>query len=187
MILCDSSSREAFSESANEIGESDSEDEDSVSDTVDNSQLSLIEEFAASVAPLNPQISSVLVSIKDHIVDGVTLKLQSMITHPCQYGTGQHPYSGSCSPISDLRGASSRRALVDSRRSRRARQRRVYEDDGNSSGRDSDDGQEINRRASVRRPEDPKSACPFVKGYPESEKLARLCYKTGWPTVHRVK
>lgn len=171
---------DSLSSPAGETGESDSEDANS---TTDNGGPSIIEAFVASGAPFNPQISPVLISIKDDIVDRISLKLQSITVHPGQHGARQHPYSGSVSSASELQGAGSWRGIGASRGSRR---RRADEDD-DISGRDNSDDQERNSRASALGPGGQKFACPFFKRYPESDKLGRRCYGPGWPTVHRVK
>lgn len=179
-------SQDPGSEYTEETGESDFEDNDSVSDMADNNGISLIEAFIASTAlksPLSPQICSVLSRVIDKTVDRITSKLQSMIVHPHNHhGARQHPYSGSASDPNQASG--SRRGTNGSRSSR---WRRVGEDNDQNSGRDNGDDENNNRWGSSSGLGNPKFACPFFKKYPENDKLAGSCYGPGWPDVHRVK
>ena len=187
-VPCGSGDYPVSQETEDNTEDSDYEDADTVSNCTDDSEVSIIEAFAASEALLSPQIISALLSIQDDIVDRISLTLHSIAVHHGQHGTRQHPYypSGSVSSTSGFQGTGSWRGSGASRGSGR---KRANEDDDDTSerGGSDDDKAGNNRGSAALRPESRKFACPFLKRYPNNNKLGRRCYGPGWPTVHRVK
>ncbi|KAH6985853.1 hypothetical protein BKA56DRAFT_579251 [Ilyonectria sp. MPI-CAGE-AT-0026] len=168
------------------------DNDDGTSDITEHTDLSLIEAFEASQMPFDPVLLSVLMSLKDEVVDRVKRKLELMWLQA--HGTRQHPSNQASSslPSSEQNGESTEKTSPR-RDSTTYRKRPLSNDeDGDAAGgRDDDDGERRKRKDTALRSTAGerlrKFACPFCKRYPKSENLQKSCYGPGWNSVHRVK
>jgi hypothetical protein len=179
-----------FDGPTNEISESDTNSSDALSDIASDAEWTIIEAFEASVPPFSAQLLSVLISMRDETIDRVRPRLQAMIA-PDPHGTRQHPagqHSGSGASTSSLSNEHWNPAN-DLYSSRKSRQLRGHNDDGNDSGADDDnEGTQKYELASGSGPY-PRArfACVFLKRFPERKRLTGPCYGPGWVDVHRIK
>ncbi len=176
---------------SNQTAQDMSDDEDTMSDVTDHTDLSLIEAFNASPTPFDPILLSVLISLKEEVVNRIRRRLQTMMLQRAgnEQRSMQDENSSSSSSQSPS-GSADKVSLTTS--SSTGRKRALDEDEGSNSGRGGDDDDEKRKRmasTSKTRLEERlrKFACPFYKRYPESEKLQKSCHGPGWPTVHRTK
>lgn len=168
------------------------DNDDAMSDITEHTDLSLIEAFEASLMPFDPALLSVLMSLKDDVVDRVKRKLELMWLQA--HGTRQHPsnQAGSSRHPSEQNGESADKPspLRDSTTYRK-RPLSKDEDGDTAGGGDNDDGERRKRKDTALRSTAGeclrKFACPFCKRYPKSENLQKSCHRPGWHSVHRVK
>ncbi len=178
---------------SDQTAQDSSDDEDTLSDVTDHTDLSLIEAFEASPTPFDPVLLSVLLSLKEEVVDRVRRRLQTMMVQkagnqerPMQ---DNDPYSSSFQFQLGKANKISGTTNLPARRKRRA----LDEDEGGDSGWEGDeDGGKRKRRDSTTRTQLEahlirKFACPVYKRYPDSQNLQKSCHGPGWSTVHRVK
>jgi hypothetical protein len=171
-----------------ELGERGNDNSDTMSEIVSNSEMSIIgtAQTLHVAAPFSPQLLSVLMTMKEEIVDRIRPRLQSMITSDT-HGTHQHPAGQPSSSSSPASGLHSARGLGPSRKHR---QRRNHDDDGHDSGAEDGDNEEMEKQAlasdSGLHPKR-RFACIFLKRFPESKSLTGACHGPGWVSVHRIK
>lgn len=175
-------------EPTEKIGERENGNSDTMSEIVSNSEMSIIETAQAlhTVAPFSPRLLSLLVSMKEEIVDRIRPRLQSMTTSDT-HGTRQHPAGQESSSGSPTSGPHSARRPGPSRR---YRQQRNHDDDSYDSGADDGDNEDMEKQASTPgfgvHPKK-RFACIFLKRFPESKDLTGACHGPGWISVHRLK
>ncbi len=172
-----------------------SDDDDTMSDVTDHTDLSLIEAFDASPTPFDPILLSLLMSLKEEAVDRIRRRLQTMMLQGG--GTQQRPMqdnnANSSSSQSHTRNADRISGTIGlpNGRKRALDEDEDEDEDGNPGQGGGDDGERKKRRdltsgtqlgERLR-----KFACPFCKRYPNSKKLPKSCHGPGWPSVHRVK
>ena len=168
-----------------------SDDEDTMSDVTDHTDLSLIEEFDASPTPFDPILLSVLISLKEEVVDRIRRRLQTMMLQSA--GTQQRPMQDDNSSSSSSQPPSANADKISLTTSLpTGRKRALDEDEGSNPGRGAgDDGEKRKRMDSTSRTRREerlrKFACPFYKRYPDSENLQKACHRSGWGSVHRTK
>jgi hypothetical protein len=170
-----------------------SDDEDTMSDVTDHTDLSLIEAFDASPTPFDPILLSVLISLKEEVVDRIRRRLQTMMLQST--GSQQRPMqddNSSPSSSESPSGNADRISVTTSVPTRRKRALDEDEDEGRNPGRQGgDDGEKRKRKDSTSRTQLEerlrKFACPFYKRYPNSENMQKACHGPGWGSVHRVK
>lgn len=164
--------------------------EDTMSDVTDHTDLSLIEAFETSPTPFHPALLSVLMSLKEEVVDRIKQRLQVIMLQA--HGSQERP-SGPNTSTSSQPGRSAGREENPSFLSAlpTLRKRPSDEDDGvsgrgNGDDRDGRKRQNITTRAQLE-VHLRKFACPFHKRYPDSNGLSKSCRAPGWSSVHRVK
>ncbi|KAK0642083.1 hypothetical protein B0T16DRAFT_224830 [Cercophora newfieldiana] len=168
-----------------------SDAEDTMSDVTDHTDLSLIEVFETSQTPFDPGLLSVLMSLKEEVVDRIKQRLQTIMLQ--EHGFQQHPtqHNTSGSTQSEASSGSAEKATSLSALPT-LRKRALDEGDDNSPGRENgDDGGRRKRKDTTTRAQLEahlrKLACPFHKRYPSNAKLSKSCHGPGWGSVHRVK
>jgi hypothetical protein len=165
--------------------------EETMSDVTDHTDLSLIEAFEAWPARFDPALLSLLVSLKEEVVDRIKQRLQAIIlqaqetqqrpTQPSASGSGQTQAS---------RGSAGRPEFLSALPTIR---KRAFEgDDDHPPGRGDEEDSEKRKRKDATSQAQLKDrlkklACPYYKRYPASDKLSKSCHAPGWDSVHRVK
>ena len=170
-----------------------SDDEDTMSDVTDHTDLSLIEAFDASPTPFDPILLSVLISLKEEVVDRIRRRLQTMMLQSA--GNQQRPMQDNNSSPSSSEAPSGNADRISVTTGLPTRRKRAFdedEDEGRNPGRrGGDDGEKRKRKDSTSRTQLEerlrKFACPFYKRYPNSENMQKACHGPGWGSVHRVK
>ncbi|KAK3899230.1 hypothetical protein C8A05DRAFT_37168 [Staphylotrichum tortipilum] len=163
-----------------------SDDDDTMSDVTDHTDLSLREAFDASPTPFGPVLLSLLITLKEEVVDRIRRRLQTMILQQRPMQHNRPGPSSSASPSGNADNIPPTTSLPTRRK------RALDDDDGSNPGRRGDnDGEKRKRKdpTSTAQVEESlrKFACPFYKRYPASEKLYKSCHGPGWGSVHRVK
>ena len=176
---------------SDQTAQDSSDDEDTLSDVTDHTDLSLIEAFDASPTPFDPVLLSVFISLKGEVVDRVRRKLQTMMLQGA--GNQERPMQDNNPDSSSFQFQPGKTNKISVTTNLPARRKRALdEDEGGNSGREGDeDGEKRKRRDSATRTQLEahlkKFACPVYKRYPDSENLQKSCHGPGWGTVHRVK
>ena len=154
------------------------------SDVTDHTDLSLIEAFEASLTPFGPILLSVLMSIKEDVVDRVKHRMKTMMlqAHGSPQPPAQDAPSSSSSPDNPVRAPLGNPPIP----------RKRALDDNDPSGDGDGNGDERRKRnnstsTKLLAENLKKFACPFCKRYPGSENLQKSCLGPGWRSVHRVK
>ncbi|KAK3361472.1 hypothetical protein B0T24DRAFT_641663 [Lasiosphaeria ovina] len=168
-----------------------SDTEDTMSDVTDHTDPSLIDAFEASPTPFNPVLLSLLVSLREEIVDRIKQRLQAILLH--SHGGQERPAqpgnSGS-SPPNPPAASTERAPFVNILPN--WRKGAPDEDDpdnlGRGNGGDDDRGKPTDATSRTQLEDRLRRfACPFYKMYPKSEGLHKSCQGPGWGSVHRVK
>jgi len=154
------------------------------SDVTDHTDLSLIEAFEASMTPFSPTLLSVLMSIKEDVVDRVTRRIKTIMLQA--YGSPQPPAQDA--PSSGSPPGNSVRAPLGNPPIPRKRALNDNDPSGGGDGNGEERRKRNNSTSTTLLAENLKKfACPFSKRYPGSENLHKSCRGPGWPSVHRVK
>ncbi|KAK3346466.1 hypothetical protein B0T25DRAFT_279112 [Lasiosphaeria hispida] len=184
-----STSATSLGDLLNHASHDSSDVEDTMSDITDHTDISLIEAFEASPTPFDPVLLSLLMSLKEEVVDRIKQRLQMMMlqTHGPQQHIGKPSTSGSNhseAPAGNTNKATFATAFP-------SRKRAFEEDADGSPGRRGGDDREKKRKDATSRAQLEerlrKFACPFYKRYPKSENLSKSCQGPGWVSAHRVK
>lgn len=164
--------------------------DDTMSDVTDHTDISLIEAFEAWPIRFNPALLSVVMSLKEEVVERIKQRLQ-MIMLQTQGSQQQLTQSSTSAPSQSdgSPGSAGKPSLLGALPT--LRKRACDEDDGTSGrgNRDEDDRRKRQSTATRARLEERlrKFACPFHKMCPDSSKLSKSCKAPGWGSVHRVK
>lgn len=167
------------------------DNDDGTSDITEHTDLSLIEAFEALPMPFDPVLLSVLVSLKDEVVERVKCKLELMRLQA--HGTQQHPSNQASSSrhSSEQNGESTEKPSPRLDSTTYRKRPLSNDEDGDTAGGGDDDGERRKRKDNALRSTAGerlrKFACPFCKRYPKSENLQKSCHGPGWNSVHRVK
>ncbi|KAK5653818.1 hypothetical protein OQA88_7976 [Cercophora sp. LCS_1] len=170
----------------NEPEDEEDEDEDALSDVTDHTDLSLIEVFEPSGTPNSSMLLSLLVTLKEGVIDRIKSELaptRLRLDGTRQHAGQQHSGTSFSSPPGFLPGSASDTSAFSGRQKRRL-------GDGEDPFDEDDGDEERRKRASRPRLADllqRRFACPFFKRYPDNTGLHKSCLGPGWSSVHRVK
>ena len=168
--------------------------EETMSDVTDETDDALIDAFEASNMDVKPFLLSLLIFLREQVVERVKARLQAPTLMDAAVGSKQCPMGGTGSTFAHIgtvcEGSGSTTTNTDGVSGSRRRLHHSGNQRSSGEEEDDDDGEVGKWQQSTSKALETRLrrfACPFYKMRPRSSNLTKSCRGPGWGSVRRVK